>query len=258
MTLKQYFKLVDVQARMALKADASQYFLGYIWWLLEPLLFVAVFYVVFDVFLNSGRADFLVFLMCGKLPFVWFSKSVTQASNGIIANRGLIGKIDAPKSLFSMAIIQQCLYKQSTVFALLIAIVLAFNYQPGLVWVWLVPIVLVNYLLIVGCAFLGSMLVCFQRDFSMLISLGMIFLMFTSGVFWDIRAMQDTHLAEIIFTVNPIAFLLDAYRQVLMYGQAPDALLLSIVGLGSAAMIALMLLALRRWSKLLALKALTA
>ena len=111
MTLTQYFKLVDIQARMALKADASQYFLGYIWWLLEPLLFVAVFYLVFSVF-----------LMCGKLPFVWFSKSVTQASNGIIANTGLIGKIDTPKSLFTMAIIQQGLYKQSTVFALLISL----------------------------------------------------------------------------------------------------------------------------------------
>ena len=83
MSPKQYFSLVDIQARMALKADAARYYLGYIWWILEPLLYVAVFYVVFNIVLDFGRGDYLIFLICGKLPFVWFSKTVTQASGSI-------------------------------------------------------------------------------------------------------------------------------------------------------------------------------
>jgi lipopolysaccharide transport system permease protein len=54
MPLSQYLRLIDTMARMALRADASRYFLGYIWWILEPLLFVGVFYVVFNVILESG------------------------------------------------------------------------------------------------------------------------------------------------------------------------------------------------------------
>jgi lipopolysaccharide transport system permease protein len=54
MPLSQYLRLIDTMARMALRADASRYFLGYIWWVLEPLLFVGVFYVVFNVILESG------------------------------------------------------------------------------------------------------------------------------------------------------------------------------------------------------------
>ena len=94
-------------ARMALRADAARYFLGYLWWVLEPLLFVGVFYVVFEVILHSGRADFLVFLMCGKLVFIWFSKSVNQAANSITANKGLIGRINVTKTLFPLAVIQE-------------------------------------------------------------------------------------------------------------------------------------------------------
>ena len=75
--------LVDQMARMALKADAARYYLGYVWWLLEPLLFVAVFYVVFQVILGTRTENFLVFLICGKFTFIWFSKSVTQASRSI-------------------------------------------------------------------------------------------------------------------------------------------------------------------------------
>ena len=71
MNLTQYFSLVDTMARMSLKADASRYFFGYIWWLLEPLLFVLVFYVVFELILQNRKEDFLVFLMVGKLTFIW-------------------------------------------------------------------------------------------------------------------------------------------------------------------------------------------
>jgi len=50
----------------------------------------------------------------------------------------------------------------------------------------------------------------------------MIFLMFISGIFWDIRAVADPELQGYLFTWNPVAFLLDAYRAVLMYGESPD------------------------------------
>jgi len=57
MTLAQYFRLIDIQARMLLKADSSKFILGYMWWFLEPLLWVAVFYLVFNVILdNKGRS----------------------------------------------------------------------------------------------------------------------------------------------------------------------------------------------------------
>jgi lipopolysaccharide transport system permease protein len=119
MPFLQYLTLIDTQARMGLKADASKNFLGYFWWILEPLLYVGVFYVVFNIILDSRRADFLGFLMVGKLAFIWFSKTVNQASNSIVSNRGLIGKIDAPKTLFPMAVVQESIYRQLAVFVLL-------------------------------------------------------------------------------------------------------------------------------------------
>lgn len=258
MRLSQYFTLVDTQARMALKADASQYFFGYIWWLLEPLLFVGVFYLVFNVILVSGREDFLIFLMCGKLPYVWFSKSITHSHKSIILNVGLIGNIDIPKTMFPMAMVQEGLYKQVTVFLLLMMVVTAFGYEPSTTWLWLIPVIIVNYIMIVACALIASVLVCFVRDISMFIPLGLLFLMFGSGIFWDVRSLQDPHMIEIIMTYNPMAFLLDAYRQVLMYQTAPDLLHLVQLGVFFAVLTGLVVLWMRKNSRLLALKALTA
>ena len=258
MSLSQYFRLIDTMARMALRADASKFFLGYIWWVLEPLLFVGVFYVVFNVILDSRRSDFLIFLMCGKLPFIWFSKSVNQASLSLVANAGLIGKINVPKTLFPLAVVQEGLYKQAAVFCLLFVVLLVSGYEVTATWLYLLPVVLVNYLMIVACSYIGACLVCILRDFSMVISLGMIFLMFTSGVFWDPRELGDPVKTDIVLNANPVAFMLDAYRQILMHNTAPEMMHLMSIGLGSMVVLTVTVLVMRRSSQYLALKALTA
>jgi lipopolysaccharide transport system permease protein len=257
MTRVQYWRLVDAQAKFALKADASKFFLGYLWWILEPLLFVAVFYVVFDIILNTGRGDFLVFLMCGKLPFVWFSKSVQTASNSLANNASLIGKVDVPKTIFPMAKIQECTYRQIGVFTLLAGFLLWHGYFITLQWLWLIPLLILQYTIIIVCAFLGSFLVCYIRDFSILVGLSMTFLMFCSGIFWDVRALSSPEMTQLILAWNPVAFLLDGYRQVLMFNEAPNSALL----FGNFAFFGVLLLGairlMRSHSRRLALKALS-
>lgn len=258
MPLSQYFRLIDIMARMSLRADATRFFLGYIWWILEPLLWVAVLYVVFVKILGTRQDDFLMFLATGKLVFVWFSKSVTLASNSIINGKGLVGRINVPKTLFPMAVIQEGLYRQAAVFVLLIVFLLSSGYEITATWWYLIPVILVNYVIIVACSFAGACLVCMARDFSQLISLGMIFMMFTSGIFWDVRALSSPEKTELLLAVNPMAFVLDAYRQIMMYKTPPDMLHLLSIGLGFGVMVCAMVLIMRRSSQYLALKALTA
>lgn len=258
MPFSQYFRLMDIMARMALRADASRFFLGYIWWVLEPLLWVGVFYVVFVVILGTRQPDFLPFLMVGKLAFVWFSKSVTQASNSIIGGRGLVGKINVPKTLFPMAVVQEGLYRQAAVFFVMFVFLLSTGYHITATWFYLLPLMIVNYLMIIACALVGACLVCMARDFAPLIGLGMMFLMFTSGIFWDVRGLSDPHKTEMLLSANPLAFVLDGYRQILMYETPPDMMHLLAIGAGFGALYCVMVLIMRRISQYLALKALTA
>ncbi|MFT7288735.1 MAG: lipopolysaccharide transport system permease protein [Halieaceae bacterium] len=257
MTLSHYWMLVDQLARMSLKADASRLYFGYLWWVLEPLLYVGVFYVVFDVILSSGRADFLIFLMCGKLMFSWFSKSVTQASTSIVTGRGLISKIDIPKSLFPVARIHEGLYRQIWVLLLLLVLLWMSGYGVNVAYLWLPAVLAVNYLLIVAAGVLAATLVCVAQDFAPMISLTMTFLLFVSGIFWDPRDLADPATTALILALNPIAFLVDAYRQILMYQQAPDPLHLALLGLVCGVCVVLLLALLRRYSRALALRALT-
>jgi lipopolysaccharide transport system permease protein len=256
MTLRRFWMLADEMARMALKADAAKLYLGYVWWVLEPLLYVAVFYLVFEVLLDSPRGDFLAFLMVGKLTFVWFSKSVVHASRSILAAKGLIGTIDRPKTLFPIASIQQSLYKQLVVFALLIVFLLATGHGVTRAWLWLPLVAVVNYLLIAACAMAAAALVCVVEDIAMLVSLAMVFLLFSSGIFWDPRTL-DPAAMELLFLINPIALLLDGYRQVLLVGTPPAiGHLLALGGLSGLVGLAVASI-MRRASRYLALRAIT-
>lgn len=259
MTLRHYFSLINVQARMLLKADSSKFKLGFLWWFLEPLLWVGVFFLVFNLILDSGRrsGDFILFLTCGKFAFIWFSKTVAQASSSIVASQGLVGKINMPKSLWPMATVQESLYRQSTVYLLLLLILLLFGIYPAFVWLWMIPVLVVMYLLIVACSLIGACLVCISRDFQKVIPLAMTFLLFTSGIFWDVREIADPEKATMLLNTNPLAFMIDAHRQVLMQKQTPDWLHLGLIGAGSLVLIWLSIAYMRRYSQYLALKVLT-
>ncbi|HEY6131398.1 MAG TPA: ABC transporter permease [Halioglobus sp.] len=258
MPFSQYLRLIDVMARMALRADASRFFLGYIWWILEPLLWVAVFFTVFVLILGTQQPSFLIFLMTGKLVFVWYSKSVTQASISIINSKGLVGKINVSKTLFPMAVVQEGLYRQVAVFALLFGFLVSSGHPVTATWWYLVPVILVTYVMILASAFVGACLVCLARDFIQLISLAMMFLMFVSGIFWDIRGISDPHKADVVMALNPLAFIVDSYRQIMMHNTPPDMVHLLTIGAGSGALLCAVVLFMRRGSQYLALKALTA
>jgi lipopolysaccharide transport system permease protein len=255
MTLTQYFRLLNIHSRMLLKADANKFKLGFLWWFLEPLMWVGLFYVVFNLILSSGKGgDFVIFLACGKFAFIWFSKTVIHASNSIVASQGLVAKINMPKSVWPMSVIHEGLYRQASVYLLLFIILALWGIYPTTAWLWLLPVFVVMYLMIVACGLAGAFLVCMVRDFQIFIVLAMTFLMFTSGVFWDVRDLGSEAKTQLLLMINPLAFMLDAHRQILMYDTAPALGQLAVIGLAALAMIGLMIALMRRYNHYLALK----
>lgn len=216
MKISDFIILVDTRAKMGLKAEASRLYLSFLWWILEPILFVLAFYFVFSVLLGNRQPDFLLFLMCAKIPFMWFSKAVSNASGSIVGNRGIISQIDIPKTIFPYASIQISLYKEAPVFLLLFGACAYYGYLPSLEWLWLIPLFIVMYLLILAFSLLTALMVCYAEDVKMLINMGMLFLMFTSGIFFDASSIREP-IKSYLLILNPLAFLCDGFRKLLMH-----------------------------------------
>ncbi|MDQ2078337.1 ABC transporter permease [Marinimicrobium sp. ABcell2] len=234
----QFISLLDIKARMGLKSEASKLYLSYLWWVLEPILWALAFFFVFEILLAFGRD--LFFILCGKVPFLWFSKSVTNGSGSIVSGKSLINQTNVPKHFFPYETVQGILYKQWLVFLVLLGLAVIFGYAPTWHWLWLIPLIIVQYLVILAVTLLGALLVSYVRDVRILINMSMLFLMFTSGIFWDLSRISDPIKRDLLITWNPLAYLIDAYRKVIMYNTMYDVShLLAVAGVFFGAIVLL-------------------
>ena len=154
-------QLVDVfltKLKFNLKSEASKTYLGYVWWVLEPALFVLVLYLVFGIFRARGTPDFVIFLVIGKIPFLWFSKSVVNASNSILQARGLINQVIISKAFFPLLVVAQDVVKQLFVLTLMFVFLIWYGLEPNLAWLYFPLLFVVQLLLIVACSLILSLI----------------------------------------------------------------------------------------------------
>ena len=207
--------------KMNLKSEAAQSQLNYLWWLLEPALFIAVYYVVFGIFLNTRTDDFIAFLIVGKIPFLWFSRTVNNASNALVAGGGLMNQINIPKIFFPVVVIGQDLVKTLFVFLLMLGILVGMGYEPTMNWFAIIPIALMQLLFVSSLAIFFSALVPFLPDMKYIIGTFTMLMMFGSGIFYDPTQFLKPEHKE-LFLLNPLASAISMYRGVLMDNTLPD------------------------------------
>ena len=200
---------------------------------------MGVYYIVFDIFLNRGGPNFVAFLLCGIVPWLWFARSVNNSSRSIAQGQGLISQTYLPKPFFPLVVIGQDLVKQQFVFLLLVGSLLYFGYMPSLEWLWLVPIIITQLLLVIAVSLVVSFIVPFARDLQYLITAGLMMMMFGSGIFYSYESVLLPEHRE-IFLMNPMANLIVSYRMVLMDNAAPMTGALVVVASVSLAVILLM------------------
>lgn len=242
--LKRLVELIWTKATFNLRSEVHRNYLSYGWWVLEPLLHMIVYYVVFGMLLNRGRENFPVFLLTGLIPWMWFMKTVNSSSNSILAGQNLMLHVGVPSIIFPLITFVQSTIKQIPVFVLLLGFVWLQGYTPNEHWWVLLPVILVHALLTLVFSCIVAAVIPFVRDLAYLVPTGLTFLMFLSGIFYDYRTISSEWHS--LFLMNPIAFLLKCYREIFMDGVMPDLLTLTWWGFGSAIMCLLLLVAYQR------------
>lgn len=213
-------ELIWTKSRMNLKSEANQNYLRHVWWILDPLLYMVVFYVVFGLFLERGGENYIVYLLTGLVPFQWFAKTTQLSSGSILSGRGLMNQVRIPPIFFPLVMVVQTTGKQLLIFVMLILFLLFYGVEPDIHWIGLVPIVIAQLALIVWVSCAVAMIVPFVRDVSNLVPTGIQFVMFASAIFYSVESLSKEW--KFYFYLNPIATLINEYRTVLLYGDWPS------------------------------------
>ncbi|WP_179946928.1 ABC transporter permease [Vibrio splendidus] len=213
----------------------SQNRLNYLWLVIEPLLFMMVYYVVFGIFLKKGTDNFAAYLLTGLVPWLWFQRAVSRSSLSIVKGKGLSSQIAISKSFFVFVTCTQEAFQQCVSFLLLFSMLIFSGYFPDFHWSWVILLLGVQMLFVSACSLISAYITTFFRDFNMLIPSGMRVLMYISGVVYPISKIPEEY--HWFFDYNPIAILVNMYRDVLIFKSSPSFMSMLILSLTSTALI---------------------
>lgn len=237
--------------------------LGYLWTQIAPLMLMAVFWVVFSFFFRSDIAMFPVFLIVGLLVWNFCAEAVVGGSRSVIDNANLIKKVFFPREVLPLVSVFSSLLNYllslPMMFLLMAMVQLLALGRLNFSWTfaYLPVLVIIQTLFLAGVALFTSALAVHFRDFVHLIGILIQFWFFLTPVVYSLDTIQiriaGVPLASIMRWVNPMASLIDFYRDILygntvFAGQVPTPGLPALTSVLRALVTALVVLAIGYWS----------
>ena len=214
-----------------IKARYKHSVLGFLWSLLNPLGMMLVFTFVFGYLMRNGEIEkFPLFLLCGLLPWNYFTSSVMSGIHSVVGNGNLVKKVYFPREVLPIAYVLSNLVNFLLAFLLLFIALVVFNakFSP---WLWLLPVVvLMQTCFVVGLSLILSTLQVFYRDTGMVMDVALLAWFFVTPVFYSIDFIPrfkllfgmewDVH--RWLYILNPMASLIRTYRDLLYWGYRTD------------------------------------
>lgn len=205
--------------------------LGVFWSLLNPLIMMSILTLVFTKFFPSGISGFPVYVLCGLVPFNFFSLSWSAGTNSLIESAGLIKRVPIPREVVPVAsILSNCLHLMIQI-CVLLTFTLAFRYGVNREWVWLPVVWILEILFVLGLVLACSALDVYLRDMRYVVESSTTILFYLVPIFYNAQNVPLKY--QEIYYWNPLAAIVLALRRILMEGKPPGSSLMWKLSLGT-------------------------
>lgn len=233
-SLRQIWDFRDLVLNLVIRDLKVRYkysVLGILWSLLNPLLMMLIFALVFTLFLKQNIVHFPVFFLTGQLPWNFLQSSVMGATGTIVGNGGLIKKVYFPREVLPLAFVLSNLVH----FGLALLVLGGFIIVTGIGFtqylIWLPLIIFLNFLFVLGFGFFTSAVNVFYRDTMMIMDVALQAWFFLTPIFYSLDIIPELvtwggyeiQLQRLVRWLNPMASIIDLYRSVL-YGDTSNAI----------------------------------
>ncbi len=227
--LFRYIELILYKTYADLKAETQRTYLGFLWWIFEPIMYMGVFYVFFGLLLGRNTDNFVPFLLIGLTAWQWFKSCLSHGAETILGAHHLMQQVYLPKVIFPIILILTDTVKFIFIFILLLIFLWLYGYQIGLSYFALPLVLIVQLLFTATLSFLLAAIVPFIPDLRFVVENLLIAVFFMSGII--IKADAVPEIYRNYYYLNPIVNIIESYRNILMHNIWPNWSALLIIGM---------------------------
>lgn len=217
--LYQSRSLIWKLAKNDFKKRYAGSYLGFVWALIQPVVTVVMYWVVFDLIFNtksemvaSGvEVPYVLFLTAGLVPWFYFSEAITNGTNALLEYSYLVKKV-----VFNISILPIIKLIAATfihVFFVVVMLIVAalYGYYPTIYTVQVVYYSFCLFVLVLAMSYCTCAIVVFFKDLAQIINIALQVGMWATPILWNIGMIHDEKLL-ILIKLNPLVYIVNGYR----------------------------------------------
>jgi ABC-type polysaccharide/polyol phosphate export permease len=222
--LYRFRELVALLVGRDLKVRYKRSALGMVWTLLNPLLQMIVYTLVFRTIMRVDLPAFPVFLLAGLLPWTFLSVSTTASAYSLLNNQGLIRKVAVPQAVYPIAVVGSKVVDLLLSLVPLALLAAYFGRGPGAPWLAILPAVVLAVAFTTGLSLVFSSLTVFFRDVRHLIDILFQIWFYLTPVLYPRSYLDNLPYESVrrLLELNPAAAIVRLFQESIYEGRVPS------------------------------------
>jgi ABC-type polysaccharide/polyol phosphate export permease len=218
--------------------------LGAAWAILQPLLLMVVFSLVFGRIAHVGSegVPYPLFSYTALLPWGFFSGAIGYGTTSIVVNATIVRKIALPREVFPLSSVISAAIDFAVSSLILLGMLVAYGYRPRLTWLAYPPLILILAMFATAATLVVSMITVYFRDTRYAVPTLLMVLLYVTPIAYPLAKAREAlspGLRSAYPYLNPLVPLMDGFRRTLLHGQWPQWGPVSAASLGAALLLGL-------------------
>lgn len=229
--LVNYSEFLKSNVKKDIRGKYKGSFLGVLWSFINPLLSVLVYAIVFPYIMRIKVENYLIYLITGIIPWTFFTSAINTGIISILSNADIIKKVYFPRIILPISSVTSALvnFFISCIIILVFCIFGGVGISASLLWLPLVA--LIQYVMLLGFTFILSAIEMYMRDIEHIVNFVLAMAFYATPILYTPDIFPNN--LSWILKINPMAYLVNAYRDIFLYHQNPSLYGLIIVGVFS-------------------------
>ena len=219
--LKKYWRYILYSARATLKDEVANSFLNWLWWILDPLLFMLVYTFVFTIVFGRTQDYLCAFIFIGYTTWTFFNRSILNSVRTIKRFQSVLSKVYLPKFVLLLSNMLVNGFKMLIGYGLIFIAMFIYRVPLSLKIFWMVPYLLLLFLLSFGLSCILLHCGVYIDDLSNIVNVLLRLLFYLTGVFFNPEKQLKGLVRYLMIRLNPTCYIVTSLRNAMLYNHTP-------------------------------------